>query len=225
MKDNDDPWWVIPAPNGLQCVNLVDGETISVGILQVAKDRVKDYLNDFDGGADDLRVFHFPVGRDVGAFKAVDRFISNQFDFGSRVFAAFYGKGMQRDLQRKFEAANSGDSFLRDGCWHAFAPSVLVSRRSVDLLMKGAGAPFFESLPGISAKESNQMPLNELMDHPVLVSSDQSARPQPCFVAVPELPLRRLAGTEYLLTGYLDCEPSGENVIYRVQPDIQSVSR
>src|ERR1700730_7821827 len=59
-----DDWLVAPLKNGCMCLNLVDAGTVFVEILQLSESRVKGYLNDFDGGARDLCVFHFPIGGD-----------------------------------------------------------------------------------------------------------------------------------------------------------------
>jgi hypothetical protein len=123
MRARDTQWWIIPLLEGCQCVNLIDAETLSVGLLQVPEDRIESYLDDFDGRSDDFRVFHFPISGDSGIFEAIDSFIAKRFNGGSRVFAAFYGKGMQRHFQRQFKAANSSDSFLRNGCWHVVTPA------------------------------------------------------------------------------------------------------
>lgn len=104
------------------CLNLRDAETVFVGILQVPENCAKDYLDALNGGANDLRVFHFPIGVDIRIFKAVNRFIAKRFDGGSRVLAAFYGKGIQRDFQRQLEAADSRDIILQKGCWHTVTP-------------------------------------------------------------------------------------------------------
>jgi hypothetical protein len=123
MSSQGNPWWVIPMDGGCLCVNLADGETVSARILQVSESRIKNYLNDFDRGSDDFRVFHFTLGRNAGIFETIDSFIAKRFNGGSRVFAAFYGKGIQRDLQSQFKAANSGDELLRAGSWHTVPPT------------------------------------------------------------------------------------------------------
>ena len=115
-------WLVAPLQNGCMCLNLGDAETVFVGILQVPESRVKDYLDAFNGRANDLRVFHFPISRDIRIFEAVNRFISKRFDGSSRVLAAFYGKGVQRDFQRQLESADTRDKILRGGCWHTVTP-------------------------------------------------------------------------------------------------------
>ena len=115
-------WLVAPLKNGCMCLNLGDAETVFVGILQVPESRVKDYLDAFDGGANNLRVFHFPIGGDISIFEAVNRFIAKRFDGGSRVLAAFYGKSMQRDFQRQLESADARDEILQGGCWHTVTP-------------------------------------------------------------------------------------------------------
>jgi hypothetical protein len=119
-KGND--WLVAPLQKGCMCLNLRDAEAVFVGILQVPKSRVKDYLDDFNGRASNLRVLHFPIGRDISIFEAVNRFIAKRFNGGSRVFAAFYGKGMQRDFHRQLESENTRDAILRGGCWHTVTP-------------------------------------------------------------------------------------------------------
>jgi len=115
-------WLVAPLKNGCMCLNLGDAETVFVEILQVPESRVKDYLDAFNGGANYLRVFHFPVGGDISIFEAVNRFIAKRFEGGSRVLAAFYGKGIQREFQRQFEAADARDKILGGGRWHTVTP-------------------------------------------------------------------------------------------------------
>jgi hypothetical protein len=115
-------WLVAPLQNGCMCLNLWNADTFFVGILQIPESRVKDYLDGFNGSASDLRVFHFPMRGDIGIFEAVDRFIAKRFDGSSRVVAAFYGNGAQRDFQRHLESADARDIILQGGSWHTVTP-------------------------------------------------------------------------------------------------------
>ena len=115
-------WWIIPLGNGCQCTNLSNGKTVFVSISQLANCRVKDCADYIKGGSDNLSVVHFPVGGDVGIFEMVDRFIAKRFDGSSRIFAALYSEGTQRDLKRVMESSESRNVMLVGGDWHSVAP-------------------------------------------------------------------------------------------------------
>ena len=115
-------WWTIPLRDGFQCTNLDDGETVFVSILQLSQSCIKTNADNIKRRANHLSVAHFPVGRDTGIFKVVDSLIAKQFNGGSRIFAALYSEGAQRDLKRVLESSESGNVILLAADWHSVAP-------------------------------------------------------------------------------------------------------
>ena len=63
---------------------------------------------------------------------------------------------------------------------------------------------------------------NEQLDRPASLRSDQSFQMQSCSKSASKPCVPHPLESEYQLTGYFDCAPLGENVIYPAQPDTRS---